>query len=64
MYPLAPVSRMSEVLGIADGFAANLFAAKVSALFISDLSPRLGPLERGGDATPTNPSTISSSCSS
>ena len=51
MYPLAPVSRMSDVFGVAAGFVVNMFDAKVSALFISDLSPRLGPLEWDGDAT-------------
>ena len=35
MYPLAPVRRMSDVLGIAAGFAVALLALMVSDIFTS-----------------------------
>lgn len=41
MYPLAPVSRMSDFSGIAAGFAVDLLATMVSTLFTSDLLSRL-----------------------
>ncbi len=44
MYPLAPVTRMREVPGVAAGFSVDVLGP-VSDLFTSDLSSRLQPGE-------------------
>jgi hypothetical protein len=45
MYPLAPVRRMRDVLGIAAGFSVDLLAPLVSDVFTSELPSGLRPLE-------------------
>jgi len=43
MYPLAPVSRMRDLSGIAAGSTVDVFATMGSDVFTSDLPSRLGP---------------------
>ena len=50
MYPLAPVSRMSDVPGFAAGFTVNVLTTMISDLFISDLLARHRSSEWSGNA--------------